>query len=241
MSTETIKWQFNLSRVPWRGGQFERLVGLVKRALNKTIGNGCFIWNELEDVLLDVEVTLNSRLLDYDEGDVQLPLITPNRMQFIATTVLPESEPHRELRDLRKRAKYLKRCKADMWKRWTKEYLRGLRERHNLKRDGKLITLAVGNVIIIHSEDRSRGKWPLGIIEALYTGRDGVIRGAKLRARGGHNDRPVNQLYPLELMCDRTSLTPQTQLNPNIPEFRPARDSAVAANMRIHDIANDEL
>ena len=124
------------------------------------------------------QVTLNSRLLDYDEDEVQLPLITPNRMQFIGTTVLPESELHRKVRDLRKRAKYLKRCKADMWKRWTKEYLRGLRERHNLKRDGKFITLAVCNVIVIHSEDRSRGKWPLEIIEALNTGRDGVIRGA---------------------------------------------------------------
>ena len=212
----------------------------MKRTLNKTIGNGCLICNELEDVLLDVEVTLNNRLLDYVEDDVQLPLITPSRMRFIGTTVLLEREPHRELRDLRKRAKYLKRCKDDMWKRWTKEYLRGLRERHNLKRDGKLVTLAVGNFIIIHSEDRSRGKYSLGVIEALYTGRDGVIRGAKLRARGGHIDRLVNHLYPLELMCDRTSLTPQTQLNPNIPEFRPARDSAVAASMRIYGIANDE-
>ena len=54
LSTETIKWQFNLSCALWWGGQFERLVGLVKRALNKTIGNGCLIWKELEDVLLDV-------------------------------------------------------------------------------------------------------------------------------------------------------------------------------------------
>ena len=240
LSTENIKWQFNLSRAPWWGGQFERLVGLVKRALNKTIGNGRLSWNELEDVLLDVEVTLNNRPLDYVEDDVQLPLITPNTMQFIGTTVLPEKEPHRELRDLRKRAKYLKRCKDDMWKRWTKEYLRGLREGHNLKHDGKGITLAVGDVVMIYSEDRSRGKWPLGIIEALYTGRDGVIRGAKLRAGAGHIERPVNHLYPMELKCDRTPLTPQDQLNLNDPEFRPARDAAVAARVRIHDIANDE-
>lgn len=240
LSTENIKWQFNLSRAPWWGGQFERLVGLVKRALNKTIGHGRLSWNELEDVLLDVEVTLNNRPLDYVEDDVQLPLITPNRMQFIGTTVLPEREPHREPRDLRKRAKYLKRCKDDMWKRWTKEYLRGLRERHNLKHDGKGFTLAVGDVVIIHSKDRSRGKWPLGIIEALYTGRDGVIRGAKLRAGGGHIERPVNHLCPLELICDRTPLTSQDQLNPNVPEFRPARDATVAASVRIHDIANNE-
>ena len=158
LSTENIKWQFNLSRAPWWGGQFERLIGLVKRSLNKTIGNGRLSWTELEDVLLDVEVTLNNRPLDYVEDDVQLPLLTPNNMQFIGTTVLPEKEPHRELRDLRKRAKYLKKCKDAMWSRWTKEYLRGLRERHNLKHDGKGSTLAVGDVVLIHSEDRNRGK-----------------------------------------------------------------------------------
>ncbi|XP_068690693.1 uncharacterized protein [Montipora foliosa] len=120
LSTENIKWQFNLNRAPWWGGPFERLVGLMKRALNKTIGSGRLSCNELEDVLLHVEVTFNNRPLDYVEDDVQLPLITPNRMQFIGTTVLPEREPHRELRDLRKQAKYLKRCKDDTWKCGTK-------------------------------------------------------------------------------------------------------------------------
>ena len=36
----TIKWQFNLSRAPWWRGQFERLIGLLKAAFYKTIGNG---------------------------------------------------------------------------------------------------------------------------------------------------------------------------------------------------------
>jgi hypothetical protein len=33
-----IKWQFNLSRAPWWGGQFERMIGLIKQSLYKTIG-----------------------------------------------------------------------------------------------------------------------------------------------------------------------------------------------------------
>ena len=33
LSRNHITWQFNLIRAPWWGGQFERLVGLVKRAL----------------------------------------------------------------------------------------------------------------------------------------------------------------------------------------------------------------
>ena len=212
----------------------------MKRSLSKTIGNGRLSWTELEDVLLDVEVTLNNRPLDYVEDDIQLPLLTPNSMQFIGTIVLPEKEPHRELRDLRKRAKYLKKCKDAMWSRWTKEYLRGLRERHNLKHDGKGSTLAVGDVVLIHSEDRNRGKWPLGIVETLHSGSDGVVRGVKLRTGGGHLERALNHLYPLELSCDRTPLIPQGQLNPEAPVFRSTRDAAVAARVRIHDVANDE-
>ena len=37
-------------------GQFERMVGLVKSALYKSIGNGCLSKSELQDVLLDIEV-----------------------------------------------------------------------------------------------------------------------------------------------------------------------------------------
>ena len=42
-----IEWKFNLSRAPWWGGQFERLIGLVKGSLHKTIGNGLLSWMEL--------------------------------------------------------------------------------------------------------------------------------------------------------------------------------------------------
>lgn len=40
LATENIKWLFNLSGTPWWGDQFERMVGLVKQALNKTISLG---------------------------------------------------------------------------------------------------------------------------------------------------------------------------------------------------------
>lgn len=74
-----IKWQFNLSRAPW---QFERIVGIVKQAFDKSVGNGTLTWAELQDVLLDVEVALNNCPLSYVEEDLQLPLLTPNMLQF---------------------------------------------------------------------------------------------------------------------------------------------------------------
>ena len=38
LAKNNIKWQFNLSRAPWWGGQYERLIGLVKQAFYKVFG-----------------------------------------------------------------------------------------------------------------------------------------------------------------------------------------------------------
>ena len=63
LCNQSISWQFNLSRAPWWGGQFERLIGLMKAAFYKTVGGGLLAWDELSEVLLDVEVTINNRPL----------------------------------------------------------------------------------------------------------------------------------------------------------------------------------
>ena len=84
--------------------------------------------------------------------------------------------------DLRKRARFLQQSKKSIWKRWSDEYLRGLRERHNMTHKGKDNTLSTGDVVIIKGEDRNRAKWKIGIVEEVITGRDGVVRGARLRA-----------------------------------------------------------
>ena len=98
----------------------------------KVIGGGNLSWKELLDVILDVEVALNNRPLDYVEDDVQQPILTPNSMLLGQSNTIPQLEPHNiDDGDLRKRAKYLQRCKEAVWRRWTKEYLRALRERHN--------------------------------------------------------------------------------------------------------------
>lgn len=34
LARHRVKWQSNLSRAPWWGGQFERMVGLVKASLS---------------------------------------------------------------------------------------------------------------------------------------------------------------------------------------------------------------
>ena len=112
LGTHEITWQFNLSRAPWWGGQLERLIGVMKGAFYKTVGQGQLPWDELSEVLLDVEIVLNNRPLSYAEDDVQLPTLTPNTLLFIKSNILPELQSyHLKEKDLRKRAKFLQRSK----------------------------------------------------------------------------------------------------------------------------------
>ena len=77
-----ISWKFNLSRAPWWGGQFKRLIGVVKSAMYKVIGGATLSWSELSEVLLDIEIQINRRPLQYgrryritsvDPRDVLIP------------------------------------------------------------------------------------------------------------------------------------------------------------------------
>ena len=89
-----ISWRFNLSRAPWWGGQFERLVAVIKEAFYKSVGGGTLTWTELAEVILDVETQINRRPLTYVEDDVELPLLTPQTFLYQRSTQLPEQATH---------------------------------------------------------------------------------------------------------------------------------------------------
>ena len=236
-----IKWKFNLSRAPWWGGQFERLIGLFKRAFYKSIGNGALKWSELEEVVLDIEVALNNRPLTYMEDDVQQPVLTPNLLLQVNPCHLPEMETYQiECKDLKKRAKVLKRCKLSMWKRWSREYVRSLREQHrNLGRQNDQSYPKVGDVVVVKDEDQPRNRWRIAVVTRMIHGKDNVAWGAVLKTGKGTLECAVQQLFPLELSCDREPCHP---LNPNAPEYRPrtTRGAATEARERIRQIASEE-
>lgn len=85
-----------------------------------------------------MEISLNNRPLTYVEDDPELSVLTPNATiigQVFNLAV--EDEGSTEEEEMTKQARHILKCKRAMWKRWTGEYLRALRERHNLKHGGK--------------------------------------------------------------------------------------------------------
>ena len=104
-----------------------------------------------------------------------------------------------------------------------------------MKHKGQTTPLAKGEVVVIKDEERNRNKWKIGIVEDLISGRDGIVRAAKLRAGKGTLERAVQHLHPLELSCNRENVKAPPQLNPEAPKFKPRRDAAVATRCRIQD------
>ena len=102
LASNRIRWQLNVSHALWWGSQFEQIVALLKSSFST--------WRQ-----------------PYIEDDVQLPILMPNFLMFTLPNALPELAAHHiKDGDLRKQAKFLKRCKDALWKRWMREYLRGL-------------------------------------------------------------------------------------------------------------------
>ena len=58
-------------------------------------------------------------------------------------------------KDLRKRGKYLIKCKEVTWNRWTLEYLRSLREQHRQAGGESTCHPNVGDIVIVKDEKKN--------------------------------------------------------------------------------------
>ena len=80
MGMLNLEWKFNLARAPWWGGFFEHLIGTMKKCLSKVIGRSLLSYEELEEVLLDIEISMNNRPLFYQGEEFEQPVLTPNTL-----------------------------------------------------------------------------------------------------------------------------------------------------------------
>ncbi|XGW34163.1 hypothetical protein V3C99_018183 [Haemonchus contortus] len=58
-----IRWIFNLPASPWMGGVWERLVGSVKKCLNKSVGRRKLSYTEISTAMAKIEAIINTRPL----------------------------------------------------------------------------------------------------------------------------------------------------------------------------------
>ena len=240
MATHRIKWQFNLSRAPWWGGFFERLIGIMKRSLSKVIGKKCLTFSELEEILLDVECTMNNRPLCYQEEHLEQQVITPNVLLRGKPAVMLEEDLEKMPSELKltNRLKFLSKSKEHLRKRWINEYLRALQERQNKSHKNMIDLPKIGAVVLLKEDTKNKAFWKLGRVVATIIGRDKVSRGLKIKLGNGNIvERPLQLVCNLEIGGDDLRM----KLNPTaeefIPEARTTRKAKTEASNQIKALA----
>ena len=134
------------------------MVGLVKQYLYKTTRRANLSKKGFEEIVVDIEVTLNNRPLMYVEEDIQMPVLTPNTLLYGQPLLVPEEDLDEDFPEMKRRQRYLNKCKDAAWTRWTKEYLKALRERGNMLLQAKEMQISLGDIVLIKGDEKHRGK-----------------------------------------------------------------------------------
>jgi transposase InsO family protein len=196
LANERMEWHFIPPAAPHMGGAWERMIGTVKRALLTVMAQRKLTDEILLTVFAEVENIVNSRPLTHISEDHSDPLsLTPNH--FLLGSPDFVSAPGAFGNDgcnWRRRWRVAQHITDHYWKRWLKEYVPTLVSRSKWTRPER--NLAVGDVAVIDDPCLPRGQWPLGVIDEVLPGRDGVVRTVDIRVAKGVLRRPAVKIHP---------------------------------------------
>lgn len=218
-----ISFNFIPPRAPWWGGMYERIIGIIKSSLKKTIGRALLSRVEFETFIKEVASIVNCRPLT--KADNQSPdghALTPSELVFGRRIIdLPHQEAEVQMNDpdysnpSRVKDIMVKRSmfKSKFQKQFDTQYLSSLRERHaqNCGHDPKTIKIKVGDVVMVYDDQTPRRDWKIAIVTQLFRGENDTVRSAEVRyvvnpdsttssiCRTSLMTRAINHLIPLEM------------------------------------------
>lgn len=203
-----ISWRFIPQLAPWFGGFYERLIGIVKNCLKRTIDKHLMTNNQLCTIIKEIEAVINTRPLTTVGAEFE-QVLCPADFLRIGGPLMTEISDEEFLEN----STTTKNTLIETWKRgqsilrefikmFESHYLTSLRERRSLHKQSRVVVNrvpAVGDIVQIKS-DQNRSLWKVGgRISEVLKGSDGHIRVAKVITSSGEIlTRSIGHLYPLE-------------------------------------------
>ena len=209
LTSRQCQWRFVTPRAPWQNGFTERMIGIVKNCLRKTLHRAKINLKELRTVITEIETRVNNRPLTYlDDTSVNLETITPShllhgrRLEPFPSINVDEycTDPTIDDRAQYLRDSYHQRNKLlQRWERhWAEDYLMSLREKfYGAQQPENANSLQVNDIVLVKT-DQNRSDLPLARVLKLYPDNNGIIRMAEILVKGQKTLRTINHLIPLE-------------------------------------------
>ena len=209
LGQRAITWRTTTPNTPWMGGAVERMVGVVKRTLAKSIYLRQLTLEEMRTLIVEVETVINNRPLTYLSDDRFEEILTPNHL--IYGRLVEMMPPLTKLGNssnlstptgitLRKQYARLSTVLSHFQNSWRSAYLLALRERYSKSGSSKTCPLKVGDVVLVNLQGKPRYAWPIARVTRLIKGRDDIIRSAEILTRGQKYVRSVTHLVPMEII-----------------------------------------
>lgn len=197
LASKQIEWHFNPPTASNFGGLWEAAVKSAKSLLKRVIGDSILTFEEYSTIFCRIEAVLNSRPLCAIQSDPEdgMDYLSPGSFLIGAPLVSAPERLYDESATLPCRWQRLKQITQNFWRRWSKEYLHTQMQRNKWTKGHS--NVKVGDVVFMQGLDTTPLSWPIGRIQEVYPGPDGIVRVVNVRTNGGTFVRPVNKLYIL--------------------------------------------
>ena len=191
-----IEWIFNTPYSPHEGGNYERMIGCMKKALTVVLPSaGTLKEEELRTCLVVCEGLLNSRPLSYISSDPDdLTPLTPAHflMQSGYADITPAADFRSNTSKFYERWLYIQSILDKIWGRFVREVVPQLHKINKWTKERR--NVQVGDIVAV-LEEKSRGVWPLGRVVEVFIGeKDNHVRRANVLCQGRIIDRSLSRL-----------------------------------------------
>lgn len=217
---------------PNQGGSWERVVGIVKRVLNKTYGKSTFTFDQFRTILVEVQCVINNRPLCYNSSSQELDIISPAMLinqgssfpifrfnQNSLNNSWHKATDKQFLQGVFQQLKFQESSQDKFIEEWLRAYILDLRNKHGVKshyNPTQARWLKEGSVCM-HKTPQPTAHYPLVVITKLLPAKDGSVRNVVVKsARGAVTVVSITNLSPLEINIDEgedPSLNPQDRTN----------------------------
>lgn len=199
--SEHINWNFIPPRSPHFGGIWESAVKAVKYHLRRVVGNVSLTYEEFNTIITQVEACLNSRPLSPLSADPEdLNPLTPGHF-LIGSPLVAVVEP--DLSELNtgrlNRYQHLTQLLQHFWKRWSRDYITELQQRSRNKGSTLSPNVTPGTMVLLVEDNAPPLMWPVGRVESVHFGSDGIVRVANVKTAKGLFKRAVRKLCVLPI------------------------------------------
>lgn len=201
LAREGIQWSFIPPGAPHFGGLHESAVTSVKSHIKRVIGAQILTDEESYAFLMQIEMCVNSRPLTPISGEVDdSDVLTPGH--FLVGTPskqMPEPPYPEECLIRETRSQLIHTMRDHFWKRWAREYVHTLQQRHRWTHSRQDLQ-ENDMVVVIDPSLLEQGRWPLGHVVTVHLDQDRSIRSVTVKTHTGTYVRPIVKVCKLPVI-----------------------------------------